>query len=214
MSYKPNDFFVKIIDIFDIFLPGALLAFLLLDYARSNIFGRLLPTIQGEAQGWITFIFASYLLGNFIYLFGRALNYPYNQTYRKYQRKKGSKLKSYAEAIKREQLAEGNNDIDVFRWATAVLRLQGSAAIAEIDRIEAVSKFFRSITVVFLVLCIVIVIKSTWITLLPVTGLLLLSMWRFMEQRWKRSVATYEHYIALMKLSKIELDKSKAPSQG
>lgn len=45
MSYKPTDFFIGVMEFFTIIMPGALLAFLLLDYGKS-VFGMLLPTLS------------------------------------------------------------------------------------------------------------------------------------------------------------------------
>jgi hypothetical protein len=64
MGYKPEDFFVGVIDFFAVLLPGALMSFVIADFARHHLFGKALPAIQGEAQGWVVFAFSSYLLGD------------------------------------------------------------------------------------------------------------------------------------------------------
>jgi hypothetical protein len=73
MSCEPEKFFIGLIDFFSILLPGALLTYLLNDDVGPWLF-----TIAGYQklvgmQGWIAFIFSSYLLGHFIFLLGSWL---------------------------------------------------------------------------------------------------------------------------------------------
>lgn len=211
MSYKPSDFYVKIIDVLAILLPGAMLSFMAIDASKIYVFGPILPEIQGESQGWIAFIFSSYLMGNFTYVLGRSLNYIYDRTYRKHKRKRGDKLKEFAETIKKSQLGDADEIINTFRWATASLRIRSDAAISEVDRVEAVSKFFRSITVVLFITCIYVTYKDIWIAIIPCLVLMLLSFWRYMEQRWRRTVLTYEFFIVTTKIPNIE--KNILPKQ-
>jgi ABC-type multidrug transport system fused ATPase/permease subunit len=74
MKYTPSDFFVGLVDFFSVLLPGALLSFLLLGWADSYMFGPVLPEIQNGPQAWVAFIFASYLLGHFIFLVAAYLD--------------------------------------------------------------------------------------------------------------------------------------------
>ena len=84
MVYKPGDYFVGVVDFFAILMPGALFSFLLLRLASKYHFGPILPKAWGAAEHWVTFIFASYLLGHFISLLGANLDGIYDRTYRKY----------------------------------------------------------------------------------------------------------------------------------
>ena len=64
MGFKPEDFFVGVIDFFAILLPGAVLSFVMIDFAHGHVFGNVLPSIRTEGQGWVLFAFSSYLLGH------------------------------------------------------------------------------------------------------------------------------------------------------
>lgn len=70
MNAEPQKFFVGLIDLFSIWLPGAILAFVLREDARA--FGQELRlSFQwGSLEGWAAFLLASYLLGHFIFAVG------------------------------------------------------------------------------------------------------------------------------------------------
>ncbi len=61
---KPSDFFVGIIDLFAVFLPGGVLTFILFQSYSSFIDSTL--HISGN-QSWVAFFFFSYLLGHIVF---------------------------------------------------------------------------------------------------------------------------------------------------
>lgn len=201
MDYKPSDLLIGIVDFFAILLPGALLSLLGLKLARSHIFNStVLPEITGEAQGWAAFIFFSYLLGHFIFLVGSHLDSLYDSTYRKYKIRKGHELLDYVIETKKKQLGEENeNMINAYKWARANVQLRNPQAGSEISRLEADSKFFRSLIVVLFIMCIALLFKSAWLQSAICFLLMLLSFWRCFEQRWKFTTLTYQYFVALQK---------------
>jgi len=64
MSLEPSKFFVGVVDFFAILLPGGLLTYAIRRYLGSG-------GITGKEE-WMVFLFGSYLLGHFIFLFGSA----------------------------------------------------------------------------------------------------------------------------------------------
>ncbi len=70
MTTKPADFFIGVVDLFSIFLPGALLAYLFLAVAGQDALDARLPFIHNTAADWIAFFLAAYL-GHFAALVGR-----------------------------------------------------------------------------------------------------------------------------------------------
>ena len=201
MDYKPGDLLIGIVDFFAVLLPGALLSLLCLDAARIHVFnGNVLPEIRGEAQGWIAFLFSSYLLGHFIFLLGSHLDGLYDSTYRKYKTRGGNKLLDFVIKVKAEQLGgENENMVNAYKWARANVQLRSPEAGAEISRLEADSKFFRSLIVVLFVVFIVLLTKSAWVQSAICFSLVLLSFWRYFEQRWKFTSLTYQYFVALQK---------------
>jgi general stress protein CsbA len=194
MGYKPNDFFVGLVDFFAIVLPGALLAFLCLDLAEKHIFGAILPSIRSQAEGWAGFLLAAYLFGQFISLIGATfMDWIYDHTYLRYRRRDGD-----LRYEKAKKLAGDYADLaGVLKWAGAFVRLRSADAALEIDRFEATSKFFRGLFVVLLVYLISFISSGQWVAVLVVIALLALSFWRFSNQRWKFTELSYLYYIAL-----------------
>lgn len=70
MNAEPQKFFVGLIDLFSIWLPGAILAFVLRDDGKA--FGEELGLgfEWGSLEAWAVFLLASYLLGHFIFAVG------------------------------------------------------------------------------------------------------------------------------------------------
>ena len=64
--FDPQKFFIGMMDFFSILLPGAVLTYLFSDVAGAPIFKD--DPIPGGAEGWIVFIFSSYLLGHLVFL--------------------------------------------------------------------------------------------------------------------------------------------------
>ncbi|MGH9879885.1 MAG: hypothetical protein ACRD6N_00515 [Pyrinomonadaceae bacterium] len=125
----------------------------------------------------------------------------------------------------RENLAQAGRDSDItnlFWWAGSVVRLQNQAASGEVERLQADSKFFRSITVILAIvfgyllyatllfpLACSLLRKCNYRFSLKASGvlffcftLLLLSFLRFMKLRWDSTERTYEYYIAISKAQK------------
>jgi len=182
MEYKPN---VGLVDFFAVLLPGALLAFLLKRWTCSLFNGTILPQIRPEStEGWVAFVFAAYLLGQFTYLVGATfMDWLYDHTYMLYMKWwKGDAL--WTEAT--ERIADKKRGMaDKLKWIRAYVRLSSPDAAIEIERFEATSKFFRSLFIVLLVYAGYFVHRWQWHAFAATLGLLVLSFWRFCDQRWK-----------------------------
>lgn len=207
MNFKPGDFFVGLVDFFAILLPGALLAFLTKDFAEKHIFGVLLPPIRTQVEGWVAFIFAAYLLGQFVSLIGATfMDWIYDHTYLKYKRRNGDSR--YAKA--KDLVGAYGNLAGILKWARAYVRLHSSDAALEIDRFEATSKFFRSLVVVLLVYGVAFTASRKWPALVAIVLLVALSFWRFCNQRWKFTEFAYLYFIQLNIYSETSGERSKA----
>jgi hypothetical protein len=219
MDLKPRDLAVGVIDLFAVLLPGAVLVFLALDEARARLFGTVLPAISGEVQGWAVFLFASYLLGHFIFLLGSFLDPVYDRVRRRAKPAESDWLYRAAKEEKRKVLGDDNQEIvNTFKWAKAMVQLRYPAAATEIARLEADSKFFRSFVVVLLLILLRFVGKlftnevsiQTALELVICAALLVLSFWRYFDQRWKSTQLAYTYLMALGKMP--ERDVPHAPA--
>jgi ABC-type siderophore export system fused ATPase/permease subunit len=205
MNYKPGDFLVGVIDVFAILLPGALLSFFTMELAQTSIFGVMLPPIRDSAQGWVIFVFASYLLGHFVFLLGAHLDWIYDFFRKRYIRVEHERAYQRAKAIKEKYLNDKEQSVtNTFQWAKANIQVRSPSAAVEIHRLEADSKFFRSLIVVLLVISIFLVYRSGWSQLFVCLVLVALSFWRYFDQRLKSTNIAYTYLMVLESLPKPE----------
>lgn len=153
---KPSDFFLGVVDLFAILLPGALLTILVRAFLTNG--GRFDDLIchmpkEGVAD-WALFLVESYILGHFIFALGSFLldgvyDVTYSEWFHKNKNKKlidsvNDRLKGLLPSSlvnKQEDSIEGGP----LAWSSSFVRVQSAAAGVEIDRAEADSKFFRSL---------------------------------------------------------------------
>jgi hypothetical protein len=168
---KPTDFFVGVVDLFAILLPGALLTFFLIQADHSDKICRWVADLPEGVPRWAAFLIGSYILGHFIFAVGSfLLDEVYDTTYRVWF---GGDIDKLAAGVKTGLGVPGKNECpenapgatantttpmapggtadelpteSALAWATAFVRVQSAAAAGEIDRVEADSKFFRSLT--------------------------------------------------------------------
>jgi hypothetical protein len=221
MDYKPNDFLVGVIDFFAILLPGAMLAFVFKDLALNHVFGTFLPSITGEAQGWAAFLISSYLLGHFLHFAGSYLDTSLYDRYRaKVLTGDGrGRVFECANKIKMEHV-QNNPDagaVNTFKWARASVQLRYPAAATEIHRLEADSKFFRSLIVVLCLFSIALIYKMAWAQVAGCLVLMGLSFVRYADQRFKSTDLAYTYLIVLDAMQKSGLSADRealAKAQG
>jgi ADP-ribose pyrophosphatase YjhB (NUDIX family) len=242
MNFDPQKFFIGLMDFFSILLPGALLTWLLMDEVGPVVLGDRYATLSG-LQAWAAFLFASYLVGHLVFLLGSWLDELYDWARRytlntqiTLLARRGRLLPWLARmliwlvfkrernlavdrAAKIKQVALGNlqatDAINTFQWSKAWLNAESPASLAIVQRFEADSKFFRCFTVVLLLL----LAAWTWQDLWPLAAipvvlvLLLLALWRYMEQRHKATNQAYWSVITLTaRDGKVAFDKP-APTE-
>lgn len=201
---KPAEFFIGLVDFFAILLPGGLATALLLEFASTScIWGAILS--QSIAQYipkdqhwpyWVAFAVVSYLLGHFIFLIGSAsLDRLYDSTYRQMKRDEDQALQARAKTLlKTAPILLDPAEIDsILQWSAIFARLRCPGTAIEIDRLEADSKFFRSLTVLlvlsgYMVPAVLYPGKTRWIAslslvLLLFVGVSIVGGWRGLDER-------------------------------
>jgi 8-oxo-dGTP pyrophosphatase MutT (NUDIX family) len=224
MNFEPKNFFIGIMDLFSILLPGALLTFLIGNKAWVCLFGCQHPIPKGNA-GWIVFVFASYLLGHLVFLVSAWLDEFYDWTRNATLDKQIRQLAWHdrlmpwwkrlplwlvfkrerniavdrAGRIKRHYLGKigCSSAVNNFQWSKARLAIDHPESLVTVQRFEADSKFFRSLTVVLLFLIFWYSAQQRfWVAV--GSGLIsLLAFWRYMEQRHKATNQAYWSVITL-----------------
>lgn len=230
MNFEPQKFFVGLIDFFAIWLPGALLTYLFMADVGPFLLGSQYQRLQGkgtEIEAVVVFLFASYLLGHFVFLLGSwVLDDQIYDPIRtatdnaKIKRLADGKrfawkltrlfaawlIKKNADAavgqalrIKNHYLGplEACSAINAFQWSKARLMLEKPEALETVHRFEADSKFFRSLLIVLCVLIPWALIQGRLAIALIGTGLLVLAFWRYVEQRLKATNQAYWYVITL-----------------
>lgn len=232
MSFEPEKFFIGVIDFFSILLPGGLLLF-----AGKGTLREIMshPSLQlGGTESWMMFLFLAYLLGHIIFLTGSSLDELWDK-FRKcgylgqvdklaagkavpgnLWRKQAEKafgndgalmLATRLRASAIARLTDGN-PINTFQWCKARLTEEHKEALAEVQRFEADSKFFRSFVVVLVVLTITYLIRFDWGDALVCALLMLPTFWRYVDQRAK---ATNQAYFHVITLESVKTDEAVGP---
>ena len=242
MAIEPQKFFIGVIDLFSILLPGALFTYEVKDTVGPYWLGARYAAFGGT-EGWIVFLFASYLLGHFVFLIGswllddRLYDPIRTATYSQqvWRLAKGGKLSSplwrwlarrlikggadaalrQAIEVKEHYLGPSNasSSINAFQWCKASLVFEHENAVTRIERFEADSKFFRSLVIVLLFLIPWSYGKDRRLVLPGILFLLVLAFWRYMDQRVKSTSLAYWYMISL-EYQKPEESRRELPAPG
>lgn len=145
MSTKPADYFVGLHDFFALLVPGAVLTFWASQRLRDETLGNFLPAkISSGPAAWIGFLLASFFVGQVLYSVAALLDGPgdrlSSRSVRKHETPYQEWLKNFPAGAKLRHVG--------MAW----LRVNCPNAMPEVDRLVALSKFYRSLTAVFLIL--------------------------------------------------------------
>jgi 8-oxo-dGTP pyrophosphatase MutT (NUDIX family) len=229
---EPGKFFVGLIDFFAVWLPGALLVYLLKDPAAAAV---LPPHIAEQlklldnTEEWVVFLFASYVAGQFLFLLGSLLDEWLYDRLRsgtadgqirrlaggarlsaRLSRELGSRLFNNDDKALRQILrikalhldaVGASSAVNAFQWCKARLALNHPEVMAEVQRYEADSKFFRSLFVVLILLVLWLPARGGawpaatglgfWLTPAAAAIGLALCFWRYAERRGKSIEQAY-----------------------
>lgn len=190
---KPSEFFVGIVDFFAALLPGAIATWLALQYIDPADLRRWGGVAEGSSEivRGAAFFLTSYILGHFIYLGGAQLD-PWYDRWRQREHPHGTDpnfqaAKKLRDRISGELPKSGvRGAYTTLRWARAYITIHAPNAILEIDQLEANSKFFRSLVVMFALIAAHFLLHEQRPGLAAASASLsVLSHWRYRDQRWK-----------------------------
>lgn len=136
-AMKPTEFFIGVVDLFAVLMPGAIAAGIALHFSQVHGIPMLVGLGVSELSGsaaWLAFFVGSYILGHLMFSVGAFIDrLPY---FRKRASDRVSEI---------DPAAQGSRD--AFKKAVAFLHLKYPGALAEVRRLEADAKFFRSLLV-------------------------------------------------------------------
>ena len=210
---KPSDFFIGVVDFFAVLLPGAALVYILQPVIVTGMHKAWLPATP--TQGWVMFLVLAYITGHLLHALGSLLldKYVYQKLYLPRFRSshtKAAKLMDDPSALRNDEdaaktllarvrlttkaNATGTNYYD---WCLSDVRVNSPAGAIEVDRLQADSKFFRSMVFVFLLTALVSIRESSTSISLAAAALTVFAIWRFCELRWTATKRVYEYYLLL-----------------
>jgi hypothetical protein len=89
---------------------------------------------------------------------------------------------------------------NTYKFATALLCLNHETAAAEVRQFEADSKFFRSLTVLMILLLLLCWRQLSSGETAIIVLLLVACFWRYVERRWKSTRRAFEYVITVSSL--------------
>ena len=166
-GFKPGDFFIGVVELFAIFLPGAILTYIVwgldlqcLITQNPCLFPKLTP--PAGAAG-LTFAVISYVVGHLLAAIGWvSMDTVFEAQHNKNRFGRLTALEKRAKAVVPEW-AKLTEEADLFPWALAYIDTQYPAAAGKLEAIEADCKFCRNlIPTLFLTLPILDVARFHW----------------------------------------------------
>ena len=180
MDFEPQKFFIGVVDLFSILMPGAVLSYYMYRRIPACAFGLHDWKVPGT-EGWVLFLFSSYLLGHFLFFVGSWLDdFVYDPLRRRTTKEQITRIlngrelspklvrwlvwvcfKDNADSaldrvapIRTSYLKRISSpkSVNAFQWCKARLATEHQEALAAVNRFEADSKFFRSFVPVMLIM--------------------------------------------------------------
>lgn len=194
---KPGDFLLGVLDFFAILLPGSLMSWLLAQYLPDGALVRALSLGSSSPPDAVVtataLLLSSYLFGHLVFMVGSKLDPLYNSWRVRNKPKSADKTFEAARKLRNSVNPElVDAEFTPLKWAKVYVQLKAAGARPEIDRLEADSKFFRSLVVVSAAFTAHFMLREQS----PAMGLAtivvgILSFLRFVERRWQMTELTY-----------------------
>lgn len=195
---KPGDFFIGLAEFFGSLAPGTVLVALLWRLEILSGFDCEPQNLHGFDGGAIVaaLIIGGYLAGNFVSVLGATLDSSYDAV-RKLRYPPGSdKAFQKAKALCEAELGE-SPPMNAYQWARAVLSIEHREGYDEVARLEAASKLFRSMVVVFLVVAVAAAYKSQLNASMAGIAGAVLAFWPYFDRRYKSTETAYRLVIVV-----------------
>lgn len=202
---KPGDFYVGVISFFAILVPGAVGTAVLEPLVGPLIFGPLISAPADASTKWVVFLVAAYFIGHLIFLVGSYVDPVYGFLRSRLNPYTNESAYQCAVAIrdaiidKRERQA-----LNAFQWSRAILTALFPAAAGDVHGLEADSKFFRSLMVVFALCGVVFLSQGKILEGLAALVLVVPCFWRYYERRLKSTTQAYVYLITLHRLGMVK----------
>ena len=201
---KPSEFFVGVLDFFAILLPGAIATAILSQRLGPFIVGPLIPAPGGVSGTWAAFLISAYFLGHLMFLVGSYIDPLYNAIRERFNPYGNASAYQCATRVRDALVDESERAaLNTFQWARAVLLTKSPAAAEDVHRLEADSKFFRSLLIVCALSSVVFFSGGHVVEGVVALALVLPCFARYYERRLKSTTQAYIHVVTLYRLGNI-----------
>jgi len=202
---KPNEFFVGVLDFFAILLPGAIATAILAPKVGKFIVGPLIEVPTDSSAKWAIFLVSAYFLGHLIFLMGSYIDRLYNFL-REWLNPYGNESAYQCATRIRNLLVddEEKTALNTFQWSRSVLIAKCPVAAEDVHRLEADSKFFRSLLIVFSLVAIAYFLDGATIEGFVSISLSVPCFVRYYERRLKSTTQAYIHIVTLYRLGELQ----------
>ena len=199
---KPGDFFVGIIDLFAIFLPGGVLTYLI--YSEYSYFFLTIAPLSGN-QNWVAFLFCSYLLGHIVFMTGARLDRLCDCQRKWLSPKINESAYQCVTIIKKSFLSDSEDkSVNTYLWSISYLNTHYPEAMVEINRLVADSKFFRSLVVIIPLISAMLFLNHNYFQCGIILLLIVPCYLRYYGRRIKSTTRAYQYIIMLNGLGKLK----------
>lgn len=207
---KPSEFYVGVLDFFAVLLPGAIATAVLAPRFGSLLLGPLLAEPTGEAARWLAFLVCSYFLGHMIFLVGSYVDPLYNLLRVRFHPYGNESAYQCATRIRDSLVStDERKALNTFQWARSVLVSVSPAAVEDVHRLEADSKFFRSLLVVCILASLVFIRDGHCWEGVVTLGMVVPCFVRYYERRLKSTTQAYIHIVTLQRLGRLGAPDAK-----
>lgn len=198
---KPADLYVGVLDFFAVLLPGGVATAILAPSLSGYVLGPLVAAPEAEAGRWALFLASSYFIGHLVFLAGSYLDPAYDVVRRR-RRPYGNESAYQCATRIRDLLVDEQERtaLNTFQWSRAVLIAKSAAAAEDVHRLEADSKFFRSVLVVCVLGALTFVIRGRVVESLVALLLVAPCFARYYERRLKSTTQAYIHVVTMHRL--------------
>lgn len=204
---KPSDFLIGVLDFFAVLLPGCMAVAMLRGFAGDaplSAVGATFDVPHGGLDQWAIFLTLGYLVGHLIFLAGSLLDGIYGPLYKRLVRKPEDEALYSAERLRAQYLGDISiKAINTFQWARSVLVTTSPDAAADVHRLEADSKFFRSIVMLSLISAAAWAYHGNGRAALTAAGVGVVCFWRYFERRRKSTRSAYIHLMTLSRTGRL-----------
>jgi hypothetical protein len=201
---KPSEFYVGVLDFFAILLPGAIATAILIPRYSDLIVGPLILALTNDTAKWVAFIICAYFTGHLIFLLGSYIDSLYNSLRERFNPYGNESAFQCATRIRDSLIDEAERKaLNTFQWSRSVLIVICPAAAEDVHRLEADSKFFRSLLVVCALAATAFFVSGLWLEGLVALALVAPCFARYYERRLKSTTQAYIHVISLHRLGKL-----------